>query len=359
MGTEQQMTVSANICAGLVSEVPTGVPNPHLPLLRRLSIEHDDLGFMEQAASLLGFASRFVQLDSGRNPSRMELLDGGGLSVVRLVFSRNTFISGPKPSGRVFCNLTLRSAREQPRVYGRPLDAQTLVGFDPQREIHFQAPPGHSFAVLLVDEPLFWQTATMMGRRDLEPDALAANAFHAHPACAPELRRLLDQLFSPPAGLPGDPIAVERTLDQLRNDLLPLLIASIETPHCSHLLQNSRSERLQIVQAVEQLMRERMADPLCLRDFYEAVPTSRRTLVYAFDELFGMPPMRFLRLQRLQAARRQLAAAMPEGTTVMATAQRCGFASASHFSRLYRRHFGESPAQTLLQSQKRLGWFGS
>ena len=63
------------ISARLVPEVqslsmaaPAGAP-----LVRRLRIEHDDLGFLEETARLLGFRSRMLQLEAGTNPSRLEL----------------------------------------------------------------------------------------------------------------------------------------------------------------------------------------------------------------------------------------------------------------------------------------------
>ena len=145
----------------------------------------------------------------------------------------------------------------------------------------------------------------------------------------------------------------------MRDDLLPLLIAAIETPHSHHGLAGSRSERLLITRLSRQLMEERLADPLTLRDLYRAVPTSRRTLVYAFDEVFGMAPMRFLRLQRLQAARHALALAEPGSTTVTVIAQRFGFAAAvvsaaSTASTLARRRRTTRP-----YSQKRSCWSGS
>ncbi|MEX1317417.1 MAG: helix-turn-helix transcriptional regulator [Synechococcaceae cyanobacterium] len=325
------------------------------PGVRRLRLEHNDIGFLEEAAQLLGFRSRMLQLEAGPNPSRLELVEAGSVSLLRLQFSRGTFICGPKPPGRVFCNITLRPAAERPRVHGRALDAETLVGFDPQREIHFQAPAAHRFAAVLVEERLFWQTAALMGRRDLDPDRLPCNAFRLHPACGGDLRRLLQRAFQQPQGSAGDPAGGTATSQLMHHDLLPLLIAAIETPHCHHGLAASRGERLLITQLSRQLMEERLADPLTLRDLYSAVPTSRRTLVYAFNEVFGMAPMRFLRLQSLQAARHALATAEPDTTTVTVIGQRFGFASGSQFSRVYRQHFGETPSQTLSYSQKRSG----
>ncbi len=331
-----------------------------IPEVRRLCLEHADLGFIEQAAALLGHRSRMVQMESGANPSRMEVVDAGRVSLVRLRFSRRTFVEGAKPAGRIFCNLTLQPVREPPRVHGVDLSPDTVVGLDAGREIHFQAPGGHCFAALLIDAPLFWQTAAAMGRIDLDPDQLKQNAFRIDPANRIGLRQLLDAAFAVPRG----PAAVQAQTgawlrQRLERDLVPLLIDSIATNHSHHGLTSRRSERLLIAQAAGQLMAERLADPLHLCDLYQAIPTSRRTLVYAFKELFGLPPMRFLRLQRLHAARRELSRSQPDQTSIAATAHRFGFSSGSHFSRVYRLHFGESPLETLHGSQKRVGWSGS
>lgn len=77
----------------------------------------------------------------------------------------------------------------------------------------------------------------------------------------------------------------------MRDDLLPLLIAAIDTPHSQHGQAGSRSDRLLITRLSRQLMEERLADPLTLRDIDSA--------------------MRFLRLLRLQAARHALARLEP------------------------------------------------
>ena len=85
-----------DISARLVPEVqcfsmaaPEGAP-----LVRRLRIEHDDLGFLEETARLLGFRSRMLQLEAGTNPSRLELVDAGEISLLRLQFSREGYLHG-------------------------------------------------------------------------------------------------------------------------------------------------------------------------------------------------------------------------------------------------------------------------
>ena len=66
-----------------------------------------------------------------------------------------------------------------------------------------------------------------------------------------------------------------------------------------------------------------------------------------FQEVFGMSPMRWLKVERLSAARRELKAADPVRVHVRTIARKYGFVQFAHFATDYRKHFGERPSQTL------------
>lgn len=72
---------------------------------------------------------------------------------------------------------------------------------------------------------------------------------------------------------------------------------------------------------------------------------STRGLQYAFASTFGMSPMQWVRVRRVEAVRRLLLAAHA-GENVTAIASRY-FVNLGEFSRLYRERFGELPSQTL------------
>lgn len=74
---------------------------------------------------------------------------------------------------------------------------------------------------------------------------------------------------------------------------------------------------------------------------------SERTLRKAFNEIYGVPPCRRLRMLRLLHARKGLLAADGELTTVTSVATASGFSELGRFSVEYRKAFGESPSQTL------------
>ncbi len=88
-------------------------------------------------------------------------------------------------------------------------------------------------------------------------------------------------------------------------------------------------------------------DPLLITDVCQAVGAHERTLLLAFNEVFGMPPQAYLKCLRLNRARQRLLGSSKD-ETVTDIAFRCGFRHLSRFSADYRKMFGEYPRRTLI-----------
>ena len=94
-----------------------------------------------------------------------------------------------------------------------------------------------------------------------------------------------------------------------------------------------------------------MKERIQLGHLSEASGVSKRTLGYLFLRTYGITPMAFLKRERLRKANMLLQHAEPSTTTVCSVARECGFAHMGQFSLDYKRLFGESPSDTLHQSQ--------
>jgi AraC-like DNA-binding protein len=81
-------------------------------------------------------------------------------------------------------------------------------------------------------------------------------------------------------------------------------------------------------------------------DLVEATGVAGRTLFMHFKNFKGVSPMRYLRNARLRQARQALLRADPEAS-VTEIAMSTGFTHMGRFAVTYRRHFGESPSETL------------
>lgn len=96
------------------------------------------------------------------------------------------------------------------------------------------------------------------------------------------------------------------------------------------------------------LMEKHIAQPMSTEDITRQAAVSARQLERLFHEHLDCTPMQFylqLRLRRAQTLLRTTAA------PVAAIAAQCGFSSASHLARMFRRNFGLSPVEVRYRPQ--------
>ncbi len=94
--------------------------------------------------------------------------------------------------------------------------------------------------------------------------------------------------------------------------------------------------------AAIRVMEENLDEPLSLGEIARRANLSVRQLERLFKQRLVCPPSRYYLELRLHHARLLL---MRGASSILAIALAAGFASASHFSRRYREHFGHSPRE--------------
>lgn len=87
--------------------------------------------------------------------------------------------------------------------------------------------------------------------------------------------------------------------------------------------------------------------PIHLMDLCNALNVGVRTLYYAFNEYYGISPIKYLRLLRYSKARRDLVNSDSERTSVTDIAAKWHFWHFGRFSVEYKSLYGESPSETL------------
>jgi AraC-like DNA-binding protein len=104
----------------------------------------------------------------------------------------------------------------------------------------------------------------------------------------------------------------------------------------------------QIVQRVDNWIRQHLSQPITLDQLCVAAGVSARTLQQACLARWGRTPLELVAARRLEAVRALLAAgAIP---TVTEAAVRSGFSHLGRFANAYRRAFGEAPSDTLARA---------
>lgn len=105
--------------------------------------------------------------------------------------------------------------------------------------------------------------------------------------------------------------------------------------------------RDEIVRRCKRLMEERYAEPIRVDDLLKVSQVSERTLRRAFNEYYGIGPIRYLQLRQHHRVRRVLSAMDPESTTVTKVLFSNGVANLGRFATTYKNLFGELPSDTL------------
>lgn len=122
--------------------------------------------------------------------------------------------------------------------------------------------------------------------------------------------------------------------------------AAEQLPNCSR----GRRKHYVIMQRAEQFMRANLRNDIYVNELCNAAGVSERALRYAFEDLLGISPNRYLSMLRLCTACRSLALADASRRSVKSVALSCGLWDLSRFADNYRRMFGELPHDTLMRS---------
>ena len=131
--------------------------------------------------------------------------------------------------------------------------------------------------------------------------------------------------------------AIDDELDRLVTTLLP----RVRSRNASA----SEWSRATLVRTALELMWSSIEEPPTLRDICAAAKCSVRTLIYVFNATFGMSPMRYFKIQRLNVAHRRLQSA-GSGARIFDIAADCGFWHLGHFGVDYKAFFGTTPRMT-------------
>ncbi|MGB3199955.1 MAG: helix-turn-helix domain-containing protein [Nodosilinea sp.] len=109
-------------------------------------------------------------------------------------------------------------------------------------------------------------------------------------------------------------------------------------------------KRFIALKTAEMYITEHLSDPISLGDICQAAHISQRTLIYLFQDYYGVTPKAYLKRLRLSAVHKQLKQAKSAGQEISAIAQRFGFTHMGQFAQDYQKHFGKLPSQVLRET---------
>lgn len=84
-----------------------------------------------------------------------------------------------------------------------------------------------------------------------------------------------------------------------------------------------------------------LAEPITLDDLVRQTECSRYYFARTFRSIMGFTPMRFVKLRRIEAAKRMM---RDTDASLSDIAADCGFASQSHLTTAFRKEVGSTPS---------------
>lgn len=166
-------------------------------------------------------------------------------------------------------------------------------------------------------------------------DQFSAVGIHGHLSAVGYLRVIFQELFAHASEL------TEAVADRMADAIPHMLAAAFESMASTDIAPSQL--RQQYKQQVRRYARDHLADPeLCIEMIGAGVGLSTSYIFELFtDESLTL--MRWVRTERLERCRRELADATLRHRSIAQVAQCWGFGDMAHFSRSFRETFGVSP----------------
>jgi AraC-like DNA-binding protein len=159
--------------------------------------------------------------------------------------------------------------------------------------------------------------------KELTPGLIVAQVDDRFVEAVARLLQLLD-----------DPVSLRVLADSRLRELLFALIEGEAGPLVHRTLGGAHD-----ISQVVTYLRENLSEPLTVDDLARRAGMSRAVFHRRFKAATTFAPLQFIKALRLSHAAMQLSG----GTAVNQAAEAVGYASASQFSREFRRQFGTSP----------------
>jgi AraC family ethanolamine operon transcriptional activator len=246
-----------------------------------------------------------------------------------------------------YCSVSLvRSVSGRARCDLDAISQGTVAYLPANNEYEVLLPPSE-IAYFRIRQDRFLQAADTLGY-DLAADGCQALMFDS--VDSSDLNDMLETLMSI-GHSPGSSQLEPLNLDYLEKVVLErtLRILSNSTATSS---QMSLGSAYRITQAAQALIESSLEEPLTVMTLCQGLGVSRASLQRCFLQIHGVAPLAYLRMRRLNSARRALKAARGTSATVTSIAMHWGFFHFARFAQDYLRQFGELPSTTLGRSGK-------
>ncbi len=293
-----------------------------------------------------GWATEYKQLGAGKFETSFDLYASSSLRLSEQYSNREMSISGIPPDGHVALVLPLNRG-DKGVFQGCEFGANDVGLMIDGSEYFFRSPQNLRMIVVTIPVSRFGQALCAAAHgKELHQVVAETSVITLDNATIVSLtsaiRRVLEiaQSTSQPARL-----AV--CLHEIEEHVITTL--SLAMAGTREFAQGVRGRRnhLRYLERVRDYIKAHPDSPLGMETLSSVAGASTRSVEMAFREILGVTPVQYIRVSRLNTAKKRLLLADSTATSVTAIAQTLGFSHMSRFAQDYRALFGELPSATL------------
>lgn len=296
-----------------------------LPPIRAVTASDAD----EQAAHLIGWEQRYDQMSAGRFQGALVERRGPGLQVFREYTSESVHQDCCVRPDTFWFGMPLQPGRT--RINGRLGGAGSVLVRPGGRQFELVTPEDCQIFGVVVDRALLERHAERL-RCPLDWNRLSRQTRFTTPALSLYLALLRGFLQE------------DRPMPMRAGEVLCHLLSLLDGGQIDLAGRRSLARRRRVVRAACERVLAVPHEPPTVAELCEGLGVSRRTLHNCFETVVGESPVHYMRVLRLNGARRQLRRG---DDSVAEVAFQWGFGHPSQFAADYRRLFGERPSLCL------------
>lgn len=313
-----------------------------LPLIE--SITFHDIDELAERMGAYRWNMVHRQIEKGAFEGELLVAQLAGMQFARMTYDRGIRSWGDSPAGTIAIAFPLSIPRSL-NWHGYSLSPNHALLQKSSQGIDFLRRGNFPLALVSIDIDSLLRVAELSDRPQIEslvlgktrvvqPDARTLDRFRS------QIRNLFALIEQQPEQLLQPAIQTG-----IRENFISLILDALDShQNCPALRPSTRHP---YIKQAEAMLLENLDCPLAIPDLCAELHVSERTLRYGFQECFGMAPVTYLKIQRLNGVRRQLKASAGKETTVSNVALQWGFWHMGQFAKDYKNMFGESPSKTL------------
>lgn len=286
-----------------------------------------------------GWDVQASQLSKGSFSSVIRAVKLPGIMAYDNHWACAALIEGQSPPGWYMLGASVIPERDKLQWCGKRLDRGVLACTSPGQEIEFSFAKNTHDVVLLVSPDLLQRAAG-----DGTIEQISQSRYLNFPGAEAQLTTFLLDLFESVESRP-QLLQQPAVASRLRSTVLRAIeeCFSSQMPETVELHLDSREKAVHLARKHVTTANGHTS----AWDMAQAAGVSQKTLETAFKQILGITPGQYLRVNHLNIAHHQLAAAHRNDLSVTETAISLGFTNMGRFSMAYKDLFGESPSQTL------------